>query len=397
MKKLKIIGIICVSLILFVLNNKLAQGSGYLLQIEEPDLNYKSEPLALTDSNRRLLEELIQGEAGGEGYIGAALVAQCIRDHLVRDGHSDIKRVREDHKFEANFGKVPNMKVKNAVKFIFDEGGAAVQHRVLYFYAPKVYFSESRGKDVTDAGTYPFHENASRAEYLMTYKGQKFYDELATSGTKSYSREQQRKGYNIIIHSESYAWDKESLVSLEKGQITSQFDTVLVGNNTSNVNSSEGSSMNWVDLLWGSNNSGGLGNYLYVTEGMGGLSLEERLQVERYQKDIDSNKNMFVTYTRVGFMLFGILIIVHSLALLLGYWFDRYNIFFEFSALGLLSLNRYILSPDEQNVVNTTINGARVITLKSILIIITRNSIIGAIILSGSYFRFVSFLIDLIP
>ena len=47
------------------------------------DESYEGVQVSLTSKDRDLLERLVQGEAGAEGFIGAALVAQTLRDTMV--------------------------------------------------------------------------------------------------------------------------------------------------------------------------------------------------------------------------------------------------------------------------------------------------------------------------
>lgn len=111
---------------------------GYaLLEIDNPDINYNGVSIALTSSDRDLLERLVMGEAGDEGYEGAALVAQCIRDTMVYKGYNSVAAVRQGCKYSGSINREPNDNVKKAVAFIFDEGGYAVRHKIFYFYAFK--------------------------------------------------------------------------------------------------------------------------------------------------------------------------------------------------------------------------------------------------------------------
>ena len=115
---------------------KSLQGSA-LLDIDNPDTSYNGTSVALTAEDRDLLERLVMGEAGAEGYEGAALVAQCIRDTMVYKGYESVAAVRKGCKYSGSISKEPNQDVKDAVAFIFDEGGYAVRHKVFYFYAYK--------------------------------------------------------------------------------------------------------------------------------------------------------------------------------------------------------------------------------------------------------------------
>ena len=111
--------------------------SDVLLSIDNPDENYTGTIVSLDPADRDLLERLVMGEAGAEGYEGAALVAQAIRDTMVYRGYSSVAEVRSALKYSGSIKREPNQDVLDAVSFIFDEGGCAVKHRVYYFYAYK--------------------------------------------------------------------------------------------------------------------------------------------------------------------------------------------------------------------------------------------------------------------
>ena len=131
-----------------------------LVNIENPDKNYQGVKLDV-GNERELLERIVMGEAGGEGFLGQALVAQCIRDALVYKDIDSVQDVITKMKYSGSLNKKPTEEVKQAVSYIFDEGKNAVQHRILYFYAPKIVKSK-------------FHESQN---YIYSHKGHKFFDE----------------------------------------------------------------------------------------------------------------------------------------------------------------------------------------------------------------------------
>lgn len=106
-----------------------------LLETESPDENYTGTIVVLDPEDRDLLERLVQGEAGAEGFEGASLVAQAIRDSMVYKGYTSVADVRKVYKYSGSISKQPNDNVKKACAFIFDEGGIAVKHKIFYFYA----------------------------------------------------------------------------------------------------------------------------------------------------------------------------------------------------------------------------------------------------------------------
>lgn len=130
-----------------------------LLGIENPDPNYTGAIVTLSPEDRDLLERLVMGEAGGEGMEGAALVAQAIRDTMVYKGFTSVNDVRIACGYSGSIKKSPNQNVKDAVAYIFDQGGNAVQHRIFYFYAPKMVSSK-------------FHESQ---RFVIEYGGHRFF------------------------------------------------------------------------------------------------------------------------------------------------------------------------------------------------------------------------------
>lgn len=129
-----------------------------LLSIDCADENYKGAIVQLTPEDRDILERLVMGEAGGEGYEGAALVAQAIRDTMVYRGFGSVAEVRSALKYSGSLKREPNQSVLNAVSYVFDEGGVVVKHPIFYFYAPgmvKSSFHESQ-KFIIEHGGHRF-------------------------------------------------------------------------------------------------------------------------------------------------------------------------------------------------------------------------------------------------
>lgn len=139
--------------------NKRLQGSA-LLDIDNPDSEYTGKKVSLSSDDRKLLERLVMGEAGAEGYEGAALVAQCIRDTMVYKGYKSVAAVRKGCAYSGSISKEPNSTVKKAVSLIFDDGGYAVKHKIFYFYAYKWCKSS-------------WHETQP---FVIQYGGHRFFD-----------------------------------------------------------------------------------------------------------------------------------------------------------------------------------------------------------------------------
>lgn len=133
--------------------------SEYLISGGNYDDNYHGNIVELEESDRELLERIVMGEAGTEGYIGAALVAQCIRDSIVYEGYGSVSDVISDLRYDGKTDEEPNVDVKRAISYVFDLGGSAVQHEIIYFYAPGLVKSD-------------FHE---KLELVVEYGGHKFF------------------------------------------------------------------------------------------------------------------------------------------------------------------------------------------------------------------------------
>lgn len=112
-------------------------GNG-LIAIDKPDENYDGAIIELDQENRNLLERIVMGEAGGEGVEGASLVAQCIHDTMIKDNNYDVASIISQYKYTGSIDKEPNSNAKEAVSIVFDQGGYAVKHRIIYFYAPSL-------------------------------------------------------------------------------------------------------------------------------------------------------------------------------------------------------------------------------------------------------------------
>lgn len=137
-----------------------SQTQGGLLDISNPDNSYTGVSVRITGNDRKILEKLVMGESGNQGFEGAALVAQCIRDMYLLGNYDSIEAVRRNCGYSGSLKFEPNQDVLDAVSFIFDEGGYAVKHRILYFYAPRY----SKGS---------FHETQN---LVINYKDHKFFD-----------------------------------------------------------------------------------------------------------------------------------------------------------------------------------------------------------------------------
>lgn len=125
------------------------------------DYNYTPEYVALSDYDRDLLERLVTGEAASLGFDGCALVAQAVRDTMVLSGTTSVEKIIKDYKYTGSTNLKATQAAKDAVSFIFDQCGYAVQHRIIYFYAEDIVSS-------------PWHETQN---YVTSCANVRFFDQ----------------------------------------------------------------------------------------------------------------------------------------------------------------------------------------------------------------------------
>ena len=104
--------------------------SGY-----EVDSSYRGQTYPLTSQQRDFLERLVCGEFG-TSYEGSVLIAQCLRDAFVNGLCDDPMKVKL-LSAQGGLGYTGSIANKNensinAVKYVFDEGGSGLQHRIYY-------------------------------------------------------------------------------------------------------------------------------------------------------------------------------------------------------------------------------------------------------------------------
>ena len=134
--------------------------AGYLVAIDNPDPTYESCQVTLSDGDRDLLERLCMGEFGSGGFVGAALIAQAVKDAMCFDGYTSVQSIIDGCRYTGRTDIGTNEACKQAVRYIFDENHDAVQHRIMYMYNPYIVQSA-------------FHESQN---YILTYQDVRFFD-----------------------------------------------------------------------------------------------------------------------------------------------------------------------------------------------------------------------------
>ena len=134
--------------------------AGYLVAIDNPDRNYHPAHVELSDYDRDLLERLCYGEFGDGGFVGAALVAQAVKDAMNTYGITSVKQVIKQFSYDGRTDVPAGKTIKDAVTYVFDMDKSAVQHRIIYMYDTAYVDSE-------------FHETQN---YVCTFKSTRFFD-----------------------------------------------------------------------------------------------------------------------------------------------------------------------------------------------------------------------------
>lgn len=109
------------------------KGAPYIYGGYKADQNYQGAVYKLTDKERTELERIVTGEFGN-CMEGALLIAQCLRDALVYGEASSPLTIRKEMGYDGYNTNVSDI-AKQAVNYIFDQGGMAVRHRIYVMYA----------------------------------------------------------------------------------------------------------------------------------------------------------------------------------------------------------------------------------------------------------------------
>lgn len=111
----------------------------------------------LSDDERKIVECIVMGEAGGQSYRGKLLVAQCILNACLKE-NLPPSEVRIKYQY-SGWKENVNKDVKSAVEQVFGDGELATNESILYFYAPEYCTSD-------------WHESQ---DYVLTEGGHKFF------------------------------------------------------------------------------------------------------------------------------------------------------------------------------------------------------------------------------
>lgn len=168
-----------IAFIAFVLMIGILLGSAVTAQTEETDKPVKAEAIqhdpppqpmpeiivpevryALTDAERDLVERVVMAEAGGEGFDGQRLVAQCILNTAEAMDMRPDEVVTAPNQYAAPAEHASEM-VMDAVSAVFDDGDMVTDEPIRWFYAPKYVYSA-------------WHESK---EFVLEHGGHRFFKE----------------------------------------------------------------------------------------------------------------------------------------------------------------------------------------------------------------------------
>ena len=142
----------------------MAQETSAVLTLEESDVEEtNTEELAttveyqLTDYEREFVERIVMCEAGGEGTKGQMMVAQCIKEGMLRFGYSIDEYVVNYQVHYTSYSNVTD-EVRESVSRVFDDGERVVDERADLWYNPAITPSQWHEEQqyVTTVGSHRF-------------------------------------------------------------------------------------------------------------------------------------------------------------------------------------------------------------------------------------------------
>lgn len=134
-------------------------------------------------------------------------------------------------------------------------------------------------------------------------------------------------------------------------------------------------------------------SYIENQENIGFATLDDFSTTEKqglYEtRDLIYSMNQFTLtdYIRIAILFLGLCMITYAILLGVGLMFDKSNIFFDFSMVGLLTLKRWKYAEEGENSISS--DGSRLVTSKKVLKSVFILLVVGFVIVSGSIFNIV--------
>lgn len=129
-------------------------------EVDVSEMESATPRYALTVSERAIVERVVMAEAGGEGYDGQRLVAQCILNTSEAMDLRPDEVVLAPNQYASPAAEA-SQEVKDAVSAVFDAGDMATDEPIRWFYAPRYVYSA-------------WHENKA---FVLEYGGHRFFKE----------------------------------------------------------------------------------------------------------------------------------------------------------------------------------------------------------------------------
>lgn len=115
---------------------------------------------------------------------------------------------------------------------------------------------------------------------------------------------------------------------------------------------------------------------------------EDESTVSQWGKDVDTKKeNALLSFCRSAVAFVGILVVVYSVLLYLAYWLDRVNNLFDIRALGILTLGKLKVSPDDKtSTFSSEAKEAKLVVHKDMLKVVFVGVFVGVMLLTGKVY-----------
>lgn len=129
-------------------------------EVDVSEMESATPRYALTVSERDIVERVVMAEAGGEGYDGQRLVAQCILNTAEAMDLRPDAVVLAPNQYASPAAEA-SQEVKDAVSAVFDAGDMATDEPIRWFYAPRYVYSA-------------WHESKT---FVLEHGGHRFFKE----------------------------------------------------------------------------------------------------------------------------------------------------------------------------------------------------------------------------
>lgn len=110
-------------------------------EVDVSEMETTTPRYALTVSERDIVERVVMAEAGGEGFDGQRLVAQCILNTAEAMDLRPDAVVLAPNQYASPAAEA-SQEVKEAVSAVFDDGDMVTDEPIRWFYNDKLVYSE---------------------------------------------------------------------------------------------------------------------------------------------------------------------------------------------------------------------------------------------------------------